>query len=56
MKQYMHAGNILIGYGGHFAAAGMTMLPENVEAFSNKFEEIVSSIIEPHLLIPEIMY
>jgi single-stranded-DNA-specific exonuclease len=45
----------LIGYGGHFAAAGMTMLPSNVEAFSNKFEEIVSSIIEPHLLIPEIV-
>lgn len=44
----------LIGYGGHFAAAGMTMLAENVEAFGNKFEEIVSSIIEPHLLIPEI--
>ena len=45
----------LIGYGGHFAAAGMTMLPENVGAFSNKFEEIVSSTIEPHLLIPEIV-
>ncbi len=45
----------LIGYGGHFAAAGMTMLPDNVEAFSNKFEEIVGSIIEPHLLIPEII-
>ncbi|HEY5407418.1 MAG TPA: single-stranded-DNA-specific exonuclease RecJ [Ginsengibacter sp.] len=44
----------LIGYGGHFAAAGMTMLPENVDAFSNKFEEIVSSIIDPNLLIPEI--
>lgn len=45
----------LIGYGGHFAAAGMTMLSQNVEAFSNKFEEIVSSIIEPHLLVPEIV-
>lgn len=45
----------LIGYGGHFAAAGMTMLPENVNAFSNKFEEVVSSIIEPQLLIPEIV-
>ncbi|MEO8765373.1 MAG: single-stranded-DNA-specific exonuclease RecJ [Ginsengibacter sp.] len=44
----------LIGYGGHFAAAGMTMLPQNVDAFSNKFEEIVSAVIEPHLLIPEI--
>jgi single-stranded-DNA-specific exonuclease len=45
----------LIGYGGHFAAAGMTMLPENVEAFSNKFEEIVSAAIDPNLLIPEIV-
>jgi single-stranded-DNA-specific exonuclease len=45
----------LIGYGGHFAAAGMTMLPENVGAFSNMFEDIVASTIEPHLLIPEIV-
>ncbi|MDB5200289.1 MAG: recJ [Chitinophagaceae bacterium] len=45
----------LIGYGGHFAAAGLTMLPGSVEAFSNKFEETVESIIEPHLLIPEII-
>jgi single-stranded-DNA-specific exonuclease len=27
----------LLGYGGHFAAAGMTLLPENVEAFSDAF-------------------
>ncbi|HLK29170.1 MAG TPA: single-stranded-DNA-specific exonuclease RecJ [Puia sp.] len=45
----------LLGYGGHFAAAGMTLLPEQVEAFSSKFEEVVSSTIEPHLLIPEII-
>lgn len=45
----------LLGYGGHFAAAGMTLLPENVEAFSNKFEEVVSRIIQPELLIPEIV-
>lgn len=45
----------LIGYGGHFAAAGMTMLPENVDAFSNMFEEVVGSVIEPELLIPEII-
>ena len=44
----------LIGYGGHFAAAGMTMFSGNVEAFSNKFEEVVAAIIEPQLLIPEI--
>lgn len=45
----------LIGYGGHFAAAGMSMLPENVMAFSNKFEEVVSSTIDPNLLIPELI-
>jgi single-stranded-DNA-specific exonuclease len=44
----------LIGYGGHFAAAGLSMLPGEVDAFSNKFEETVLSTIEPHLLIPEI--
>jgi single-stranded-DNA-specific exonuclease len=45
----------LLGYGGHFAAAGMTLLPDQVEAFSLRFEEVVSSTIEPHLLVPEII-
>ncbi|MFT3950275.1 MAG: single-stranded-DNA-specific exonuclease RecJ [Agriterribacter sp.] len=44
----------LLGYGGHFAAAGMTLLPENVEAFSLKFEEVVNERIEPEQLIPVI--
>ena len=45
----------LLGYGGHFAAAGMTLLPENVAAFSDAFEEIVSSTITDNLLIQEII-
>jgi single-stranded-DNA-specific exonuclease len=45
----------LIGYGGHFAAAGMSMHPENVEAFSQKFEEVVSLSIDPYLLVPELV-
>jgi single-stranded-DNA-specific exonuclease len=45
----------LLGYGGHFAAAGMSLLPENVTAFANKFEEVVAASIAPHLLIPEII-
>jgi len=44
----------LVGYGGHFAAAGMTLAPENIEQFSNKFEEVVSGTIEPRFLIPEL--
>ncbi len=44
----------LLGYGGHFAAAGLSLLPENIEAFTGKFEEVVSNSIPEHLLIPEI--
>jgi len=42
----------LLGYGGHFAAAGMTLLPQNVEAFKHKFEEVVSQTILPESLTP----
>ena len=44
----------LVGYGGHFAAAGMTLTPDNIEGFSKKFEEVVSETIEPRFLIPEL--
>ena len=42
----------LLGYGGHFAAAGMTLLPQNIEAFSQKFEQVVSETILPDSLTP----
>ncbi len=45
----------LIGYGGHFAAAGMTLLPENVEAFANAFEKEVAATITEDSLMPEII-
>ena len=45
----------LLGYGGHFAAAGMTLELEKIDAFRNKFEEIVSATIAADLLIPEIV-
>ena len=45
----------LLGYGGHFAAAGMTLEMSAVDGFRRKFEEIVSSTILPELLIPEIV-
>lgn len=44
----------LLGYGGHFAAAGMTMLPEQVAPFSTRFEEVVRARISPEQLIPVI--
>jgi single-stranded-DNA-specific exonuclease len=44
----------LLGYGGHFAAAGLTLLPENISAFAEAFEKAVSKEIADELLIPEI--
>jgi single-stranded-DNA-specific exonuclease len=48
-KEYLSA------YGGHFAAAGLTMPAENLEKFAQAFEEEVSKTIDPQLLIPEII-
>jgi single-stranded-DNA-specific exonuclease len=45
----------LLGYGGHFAAAGMTLEIDKIDAFRNKFEEIVASTINPDFLVPEIV-
>lgn len=45
----------LLGYGGHFAAAGMTLLPENVQAFADAFETEVSRLITDEQLVPEII-
>lgn len=45
----------LLGYGGHFAAAGMTLLPEKVNGFAAAFEQAVQEQIQPEQLIPEII-
>lgn len=45
----------LLGYGGHFAAAGMTMEVDQVDAFREKFEQVVAGTIEDHMLVPEII-
>jgi len=47
--------DLLLGYGGHFYAAGMTLKPDNVEAFCQRFEEVVQQSIHPDLLVPEIV-
>ena len=45
----------LLGYGGHFAAAGMTLELGQVDAFREKFEKVVTNSIDPQMLIPEIV-
>jgi single-stranded-DNA-specific exonuclease len=46
--------DLLIGYGGHFYAAGLTMAVENIEAFSARFESVVSESITEDMLTPEL--
>lgn len=46
--------DLLLGYGGHFYAAGMTLETDKVDAFCQKFEEVVNASLHPDLLIPEI--
>lgn len=47
--------DLLIGYGGHYHAAGMTMSAENVVAFQEKFEAVVAESITEEILTPEII-
>lgn len=41
-------------FGGHKYAAGLTLLPENYEAFKARFEAVVKETIDPKLLTPEL--
>ncbi|MBL7761058.1 MAG: single-stranded-DNA-specific exonuclease RecJ [Sediminibacterium sp.] len=45
----------LLGYGGHFAAAGMTLEIGNIPAFTKAFEREVSARITAEQLIPELV-
>jgi single-stranded-DNA-specific exonuclease len=47
-------GDLLIQFGGHKYAAGLTMQAENIDAFSKRFEEVVSATIKPEQLIQQI--
>ncbi|HET8573779.1 MAG TPA: single-stranded-DNA-specific exonuclease RecJ [Edaphocola sp.] len=46
--------SLLENFGGHFFAAGMTLKPENLEAFKEAFEQAVRDSIQEESLYPEI--
>jgi single-stranded-DNA-specific exonuclease len=46
--------DLLLQYGGHMYAAGLTMELENVPEFRRRFEEVVASRIRPEQLIPQL--
>lgn len=45
---------LLEKFGGHKYAAGLSLLPQNYDAFKNKFEEIVKNSIKAECLIPKL--
>lgn len=45
---------LLEHFGGHKYAAGLSLKPENLLPFKDKFNKIVDNTIEDHMLIPEI--
>ncbi|TAH05546.1 MAG: single-stranded-DNA-specific exonuclease RecJ [Sphingobacteriales bacterium] len=47
--------DLLLGFGGHYFAAGMTMNPDNVEAFARRFNEIVTATVPEDAFIPELL-
>ena len=47
--------DLLEHFGGHKYAAGLSLKPENLEAFFERFEKIVSETIEDEMLIPEVV-
>ena len=46
--------DLLENFGGHMYAAGLTMKPENVEAFSKRFNDYVDEHIDPQILVPQV--
>lgn len=46
--------HLLEQFGGHKYAAGLTLHPDNLEMFQQKFEEVVSATITDEMLIPQV--
>ena len=46
--------DLLEHFGGHTFAAGLSMKPENLEKFRERFESVVSKSIKEDMLIPEV--
>ncbi len=44
--------DLLEEFGGHDYAAGVTLLPENVEAFKERFDQAVAGAVTPDILEP----
>lgn len=46
--------DLLVNFGGHMYAAGLTLKEEDVSSFSQRFEEVVSALITPESMVQKI--
>jgi len=50
-----YCSELLFGFGGHYFAAGMTLVPANLGAFQKKFEEIAAATLSDAQMVPELV-
>ena len=50
-----YCSDLLLGFGGHYFAAGMTLMPDQLANFQQRFEEIASAQLTEDQLVPEIV-
>jgi single-stranded-DNA-specific exonuclease len=48
------ASDLLLRYGGHRAAAGVTVARDKVDAFATRFNDVARSLLTPEDLVPEV--
>lgn len=48
--------HLLVNFGGHHMAAGLTLKKENLEEFKKEFEKVVTETISPEDKIPKLFY
>ena len=48
------ARDLLLRYGGHKAAAGVTVARDRVDAFATRFNDVARSLLTPEDLVPEV--
>jgi len=54
MMLFSQCADLLVSYGGHMMAAGMTIDPSNLEAFERRFQEIAMEKISEDMMLPRL--